>query len=238
MSIQDIHESDNEQHVKSALDFRVALSTPRGELVSVSCGKKTNSSSSTYNFLCEMRPSLLKMTKKLNFSIDLWYREFDVPPAKPQVTDNAICCIELERLCENPKYSDFTIISCEGNQFPTHRSILAARSTVFETMFSCEMQEAVSGSVKIDDIEESALREFIRFLYCGEVNGIENLVFDLLHAANKYDIPSLKYKCFKTLSMSMDGQNVLDILLIADLYNETDLMELCFECIKWCVGQT
>uniref|UniRef100_A0A915J076 BTB domain-containing protein n=1 Tax=Romanomermis culicivorax TaxID=13658 RepID=A0A915J076_ROMCU len=48
---------------------------------------------------------------------------------------------DLGDLFESGRFADFTLILDDDRRFPVHKSILAARSPVFEAMFEHEMEE-------------------------------------------------------------------------------------------------
>ncbi|GIY40626.1 speckle-type POZ protein-like B [Caerostris extrusa] len=84
-------------------------------------------------------------------------------------------------------------LKCGSVTVPAHKNILAARSPVFAAMFATEMRENLTNVVDITDLEVSALRNMLTFMYSGR---IENLTAasagDLLFAADKYQLQGLK----------------------------------------------
>lgn len=171
--------------------------------------------------------------KKLEIVIDLRYCEIDKKIESDFDKNATNCCLGYESLFENPKFSDFTIISCRGTKFNVHRGILSARSDVFEKMLSSDMKEKNEDMVIIDDIQEKALFEFLRYIYSGKVRSIDDIVLDLLHAAIKYNVLPLREICLRTMSFNLSSETVFDVLLAADLYDEKGLKKYCLDFIKW-----
>lgn len=100
---------------------------------------------------------------------------------------------QFEMLFNNEKFSDFKITSGEQDCFFVHKNILSIRSPVFNTMMETKMLESKENKVAITDISPRALEEFLRFLYSGKVNDINEIASELLYAANKYDVRTFIY---------------------------------------------
>jgi speckle-type POZ protein len=66
---------------------------------------------------------------------------------------------------------------------------------VFAAMFEHDMEEGQSNNVIITDIDNEVVFEMLRFIYTGKVNHREKMAFDLLAAADKYDLGRLKIMC-------------------------------------------
>lgn len=103
-----------------------------------------------------------------------------------------------------------------------HKAILIARSQVFLKMLTTDMKEAASSSVDVPDFNSIMMRELLRFMYCGEVEKLEEIAKDLIFAAEKYQIPQLKEKCIDQLVSKLAKENVLDALIIADRVSDSE----------------
>ena len=55
------------------------------------------------------------------------------------------------------------------------------------------------------------------------------MLASLLMAAEKYDLMELKQKCEASLSHDLDVDNVLDMLVLADLYRASNLRDLALK---------
>ena len=74
--------------------------------------------------------------------------------------------------------------------------MLAAGSLVFSAMLQSEgFAENKTNVLKIDDLEPPVVKEMLRFLYTDRVEKMDQLAKDLLVAADKYLIDSLKSNC-------------------------------------------
>jgi len=96
-------------------------------------------------------------TLQIIFCIDVYEvrPEFELP-----ATENSI----VASLFDSGKQSDVEIRSSEKT-FQCHKCILAMHSEVFERMFQSNMEESLSNSVEISDIDSKSLEIFLRFLY-------------------------------------------------------------------------
>ena len=78
--------------------------------------------------------------------------------------------------------------------FGAHRSLRSARSPVFATMFASGMKEADTGQVRIEDVDPSTFKRFLKFLYTGmlEPSADREEIFVL---ADKYQVETLMNYC-------------------------------------------
>ena len=66
------------------------------------------------------------------------------------------------------KFSD-CVVACEGREFRCHKNILASRSTVFDAMFTHDMEENRKSKVDIVDLDGDTVHDMIRYIYSGKV---------------------------------------------------------------------
>ena len=141
---------------------------------------------------------------------------------------------DMWRVCDGGgKFSDVTIV-CEDDdrEFHCHKVILAGRSPVFETMFSVEMKEKTDNQVIIKDMDADTLHEMLRYIYGRkDLNLVENAT-DLLVAAEKYDLKELKQICEDHLCLTLNVDNVVDRLILADLHCASNLRSLALRFFK------
>ena len=87
----------------------------------------------------------------------------------------------------NGKFAD-CCITCEGRTFKCHKNILAGRSSVFDAMFTHDMEENRSSKVDIQDLDGETVHDMIVYIYSGKVDKIDDKAPGLLSAAEKYDL--------------------------------------------------
>ena len=124
---------------------------------------------------------------------------------------------------ENSQFAD-VLLYCGGREFQCHKAILAARSQVFQAMFSHDMEEKKNCRVEVKDVEPDVMAELLRFIYTGKTAAnLESMAADLLAAADKYALERLKVMCEEALCNGLTVENVCDVLKIADLHSAEQL---------------
>lgn len=103
----------------------------------------------------------------------------------------------------NEELKDSELHTSDGKILKCHRSVLAARSPVFEAMFASDMEEA-KGVVKINDFDSETINQMLRFVYWLKVEKLDDIVVDLIYAADKYQIQELKEICIDSLIANLD----------------------------------
>ena len=146
------------------------------------------------------------------------------PPNPRLVIDcNGNLMIQLEKLFEDMKFSD-VVFNIGTRQFPAHKSILAARSEVFEAMFTHSTKEKLTNQIDIEDIEPGIFKELLRFIYTGRLNSttMETMAAGLLIAADKYLLTELKNECENYLVRQMSPVNCVELILHGNLLNPAE----------------
>lgn len=84
------------------------------------------------------------------------------------------------------RFSDVLLVSSDGVDFPAHKAILAARSPVFDAMFSHEeVSEVTERRVVIEDISSEVMEPLLAYLYSGDTKDVGRYSVELLAAADK-----------------------------------------------------
>ncbi len=88
---------------------------------------------------------------------------------------------------------------CLGKKFPCHRSLLAARSSVFKTMFFGlgDYKEGKTRKVTIKEFQPDEIEQFLSFVYTGDCDFSKVDTWQILALADKYDVPVLRRICCK-----------------------------------------
>ncbi|XP_065211321.1 speckle-type POZ protein-like [Planococcus citri] len=140
---------------------------------------------------------------------------------KVTVPDNVLK--GLERLLHNQTFVDVTFV-VDGKNFGAHRSILAARSPVFEAMFKHNMQENRLNEVNISDIRSEVFEEFLLFMYTDKTPNCKT-VTELFLVADKYQVESLQVLCEEIILKELSVENAIDLLCFADLHGAERLVK-------------
>jgi len=129
---------------------------------------------------------------------------------------------DMERLLDTGTLTDVTI-KCENRMLECHKAILSARSTVFRAMFQHDMRESKSNEIHIPDIDFATVRDMVKFIYSGRLKDLADKSDLLLAAADKYDIRDLKSICCQHLASTLSVDQIVDVLVLADIHKATDL---------------
>ncbi|KAL4608997.1 speckle-type POZ protein-like A [Arapaima gigas] len=130
---------------------------------------------------------------------------------------------DLGNLWECSRFTDCSLY-VRGQEFRAHKSILAARSPVFNAMFEHEMEESKNNRVDITDVEPEVFKEMMGFIYTGKAPNLDKMADSLLAVADKasfrckYALERLKVMCEEALCSSLSVENVADLLILADLH--------------------
>jgi hypothetical protein len=131
---------------------------------------------------------------------------------------------DLISLKSNSYFSDF-IIQVGEFIYPVHRSILAARSNVFLTMFQQKDSiEMTSSSLILNDYNPSSIDLFLQYIYSDScIFTDDKKAEDILELADKYNIESLKILAEDYFILNKD--NCLRLLILADRHTATRLKD-------------
>ena len=145
-----------------------------------------------------------------------------VEPTVPHHTENTLGK-DLKRMLDTEQGSDVMLVASDGKEFPAHTLILSSRSPVFSAMFEHDMKEKQEKRVTIEDLDSKAVKSLLDFMYTDSVPILAQLAPQLLFAANKYQIPTLKTVCEESMTANLTINNATKFLSCADLYDATQL---------------
>ena len=137
-------------------------------------------------------------------------------------------------LFNNSLMSDITFVLTDpdGTQVrvPAHKLVLAISSPVFEAMFFGELAEK-RREIELPDIDAGSFLEFLRFIYCDEVQLTAENALRVLNVAKKYIVPVLEARCRQFLEDNIDATNACQILEGARQFVEADAEKQCWDLI-------
>ena len=138
---------------------------------------------------------------------------------------------DMEKLMFNPSFPDWTLI-CGGEEIKCHRSILGARSTVFETMFEqTGFQESKTNQTHITDTEFSTIKALLKYIYTDIIDPENDHIEELFVAAEKYDIQGLRSRCELYLCEKLSVENSAELFLLSYMNGGKHLKEKSMEMI-------
>lgn len=124
---------------------------------------------------------------------------------------------------------NFTII-CQGSEFHFNKTLLSMISEVFEKMIqNSDSKEALNSCVEIDDFSPDTIETFQRVAFGSENAKTEDLTSDLLLFAQKYFIMPLVSKCKKNLTDNMTCENIFEIIKVAYLIDDDNMLKMVSE---------
>lgn len=118
------------------------------------------------------------------------------------------------------KYTDL-IIQCHGKLFKTHKLILLAASSAFETLLLDKNNEISSSPLTIlpmNDISPDVLEDVLEFIYTGKVILDYGKAKDLLQAATKYKLTDLTDMCLCKIESHVSVSTAVEIMTLFDKY--------------------
>ncbi|KAJ6681593.1 SPECKLE-TYPE POZ PROTEIN [Salix koriyanagi] len=92
-------------------------------------------------------------------------------------------------------------------------------------MLGNEMEESRSGIIRISDVSYDVLRAFVNYLYTAEACLDEQMAYDLLILAEKYEVKHLKAYCEKFLVSKLNWDNSFVSYAFAHQHNAKHLLE-------------
>ena len=127
----------------------------------------------------------------------------------------------IEKLClEDGTFSDWTIISVEGQRFPCHRLVLATQSSPMWAMMTIDMKEKEERETKLNH-SNKVVGAFVDYFYKGEVPQVvlEANISGFLELSDLYNLGPLKAQVEDTAIKSLTVENVVEMFSLANLYN-------------------
>ncbi|XP_065203289.1 speckle-type POZ protein B-like isoform X2 [Planococcus citri] len=137
---------------------------------------------------------------------------------------------DFEKLFNDEDSSD-VIIEIDGKKYPAHKSVLAARSSVFHDMFKNDTMKSQRNRIEIKDTDEKNFQEVLRYIYTGKVENLNDIVFELIPVAEKYNLAPLKTACLHALSALLSEKTAVKILIMAELNGAQSLKTQAIEYI-------
>merc|ERR550519_310861 len=101
-------------------------------------------------------------------------------------------------------------------------------------MLESDFKESQTGIIDLvlEYMDVDTVKALLKYLYGGELDNMEENAMLLLEASNKFDLLDLKTICENYLiEKYMKVENVIDVLLMADLHNGDHLKEAAMEMI-------
>lgn len=131
---------------------------------------------------------------------------------------------EVQTFIDTGKFSDITIV-VKPVHFRAHKFVLAARSDVFNAIFTYKTMDMQFNCVEIVDLDIEVVQEMLRYIYTDTVHNMEETVSGLLAAADKYNLKGLTRMCEEHLYTHLTVETAVTTLLLARIYDLSQLLE-------------
>lgn len=125
--------------------------------------------------------------------------------------------------------SDMILLSNDGKEFPVHRAVLIAHSSVFAAMLSYDCVETLTGRCKIEDADGETLETVLKFMYAYTAEVGEENVEKVVAIADKYDLGDLVSICGDRLANRVTVENAARLMILGDQRNLPVLLEKVLE---------
>ena len=133
----------------------------------------------------------------------------------------------VEKMCyEDGIFSDWTIISEEGQRFPCHRIILAAKSSTMKAMMTTEMREKEEKETMLK-YSSLVVGAFVDYFYKGEVTPdvLASNISSFMKLADLYNLKPLRAQTEDAAIKSLTMENVVEMFSLANLHKARKLKE-------------
>ena len=132
----------------------------------------------------------------------------------------------FKELFDNKENSDVTF-KVQDKEYKAHRLVLMARSSVFAATFKHDTLESQTGVITIPDCDPDSFQKFLEYLYCGKLDELSlQSALSLYYTSNKYDVEELNAFCIEYLSQNLTPENLCEVAVFADKYDETKLFSV------------
>ncbi|GAB1867217.1 Speckle-type POZ protein [Camponotus japonicus] len=136
----------------------------------------------------------------------------------------------------NEKSDSLITFVIDGKRLQANKALLCLKSEVFKAMFNCGLKESANNEVEITDIKYDILQQLLFFLQTGylseNVKTDTKVAYELIIAAEKYDLKDLKLICEEHIIRNTTKDNVAEHLKFAHSNNATVLLEYALSFIK------
>ena len=132
--------------------------------------------------------------------------------------------LDLFKSFESQEFCDFEIV-CDDKIIKCHKVVLASRSPVFRAMLLHHMEESSKQKVEPKNFDFDTMYLVLKFMYRGEIEHtlLTKHAETIFKAADYYEIEDLKKACEVVLVTQLNIRNMLDMLVMADMYKANEL---------------
>jgi len=138
---------------------------------------------------------------------------------------------DLGDLVGSHRLSDVVFV-VEGKRVFGHRFVMSVRSQYFRSALTMGMKESGQTEIIIAEVDYEPFMTVLGFIYTGRSAVVtEDIVVDVLEAANYFSEHRLKCVCEEVLKSGLDVENVSYLLAVAVRFEADQLHRVCSETI-------
>lgn len=149
---------------------------------------------------------------------------------RPAISESSLS-EDLQLSFLNNEFSDLKIV-CNGEKFDCHRVILAARSPVFRAMLQNGFTEGTCKEINLDILSSQTVKDMLYYMYCDKIDNLKENTVELFKVADQYQIDNLKERCSYHLRSTLNVENCLEYLVLADIYRDQCLKKSGMEYVE------
>lgn len=133
---------------------------------------------------------------------------------------------KFEEFYERQKYCDFAIV-VHDKEYKVHQNVLAAKSSVFDEIFTDETPVALSTMKKIKNFSVGAFEDFLHFFYSSRVRN-RAYAMELLVLATEFKVHDLKSACEEIVMETLNPDTAWEIFNFAIAHKSDVLGKAAF----------
>ena len=121
-------------------------------------------------------------------------------------------------------FTDFTILSQEGKEFPCHRVILASQSATMLAMMTSDMREKEENQVSVKYNGE-VVGHFVEYFYTRKVpqEVLQTNLASFFELAGQYNLAPLKTLTEEAAMELLSLDNMIELYVLGDLHGAASL---------------
>ena len=133
--------------------------------------------------------------------------------------------MQLNSLRKNGQFCDVILISCDGKQFPAHKTVLAAGCVYFNVLFSVNMAEKQQTRVHLKAVPSSALNEILEYIYTGVLRVTKSCVVEMIFTSSMFLLFDVTEYCWSIFVNTLDLENCIARKIFSDNVGSTTIAE-------------
>ncbi|XP_049795040.1 speckle-type POZ protein-like [Schistocerca nitens] len=124
----------------------------------------------------------------------------------------------LETMFDREELTDFEL-HARGTVLKAHRALLSVQSPYFAAMLQQHTKEAKEGHVEVKDVSPEVLKQVLLYMYKGVAPALKDMPWDLLIAADKYQLHQLKGQCENHIASCLNVDNAAETAANAQVFS-------------------